>query len=225
MNNLKEWFNSLLDIFYPPKCPFCRNYTPKRNFFCDNCLNKDIKDFKIEKIDIANYSLLYLDSCFSICDYDKQIRKIIINLKFHDKKNNAICLTQLLDKKAYNFFKNIDYVVPVPLSEKRLQTRGFNQTELIFKDWATKENLIWFDILKRVRETKPQWQLNLNERKANIKNAFAIKDTPEKTLIKNKTILLVDDIFTSGQTMQECAKALKKAGAKKVIGFSVSKTQ
>ena len=224
MNSLKEWLNSLLDVFYPPKCPFCKNYTAKRNFFCDNCLGKDIKDFEIEKIDIASYSLLYLDSCFSICNYHKEIRKIIIDLKFHYKKSNAVCLTQLLDEKANNFFENINYVVPVPLSKKRLKTRGFNQTELIFKDWANKENLAWFDILRRVRETKPQWQLNLNERKENIKNAFSIKDTSNAS-IKNKTILLVDDIFTSGQTMQECAKALKIAGASKVIGFSLSKTQ
>ena len=213
-----------LIFFIPLNVLFCKEYTLTRDFFCDDCLDKNLKNFKTEQIDLTSYFLLHLDSCYSICDYDKEIRKIIIELKFRDKKNNSLCLTQLLNEKTGNFFKNIDFVLPVPLNDNRFKERGFNQTELIFKPWAEKENFVWLDILKRVRNTKPQWQLNSNERKGNLKNAFAVKENIDKNILKNKTLLLVDDIFTSGHTMQECAKIIKKAGALKVIGFSISRT-
>ena len=110
------------------------------------------------------------------------------------------------------------FMVPVPLDQHKLAERGFNQTELIFKTWAKRQQFIWLDCLERLRPTQPQWELNKKARQANISGAFRV--IPDDTVrLQGRDVFIVDDIFTTGITLAECARSLKKAGANRVYGL------
>lgn len=123
-----------------------------------------------------------------------------------------------------------DLIIPVPLHQRRLRFRGFNQSSLIAK--YVGENItpgfeipVLEDVLVRHRYTEPQMKIrNHSHRKNNIQNAFSIKKDGKKT-IKNKNIWLVDDVATTGATLFECAKVLKKAGAKEVFALVVARQE
>lgn len=113
----------------------------------------------------------------------------------------------------------IQAVVPIPLSKKRLRQRGFNQAELVARKIGRKMELpVVSDFLLRIRDTKAQKELNDEERKNNLKRAF--KTRTNKVQLDH--ILLIDDIYTTGSTMNEAAKVLKQAGAAKIYCLSVS---
>lgn len=106
-------------------------------------------------------------------------------------------------------------IIPVPLHRKRLRERKFNQSLLIARQVSEKsDNGLDFLTLRRTRETKPQTGLKRNERQKNVRRAFALKDPMN---VKGRTILLVDDVATTGSTLNECARVLKKAGVKTVL--------
>jgi ComF family protein len=115
-----------------------------------------------------------------------------------------------------------DIVVPVPLHPSRLRHRGFNQS-LLLADAVSGEMGVPLDYiaLERVRPTRPQVELTPDERKANIRGAFAVR-RPER--IEDKTVLLVDDVFTTGATVSECARVLRKAGANEVVVATLSRS-
>lgn len=137
-----------------------------------------------------------------------------IHLLKYGKKTS---LSRLLSTQARETFfqywgvNAIDLLVPVPLHVKRLRERGFNQAYLLIRRWAKQER-IEFDALTlcRTRWTEPQTTLSRAERQQNIKDAFSLQH-PEK--IKGRKILLVDDVYTTGATVNECARVLMKADA------------
>lgn len=116
---------------------------------------------------------------------------------------------------------DLDLVMPVPLHRKRLRQRGFNQALLLGKGVADAFRLpLVYDKLQRVRNTRPQVELSGAERSRNVHDAFRI----ERPLgIAGKRILVVDDVFTSGATMNECARVLKESGAKSVVAFTLAR--
>lgn len=113
-----------------------------------------------------------------------------------------------------------DLVIPVPLYPRRLTSRGFNQALLLAQGLT--DLPLARDALIRVRHTRPQMELKLKERRENVKGAFAVS-RPE--LVQGKSVLLVDDLFTTGATAWECARALKKAGARQVDVLTVARTK
>ena len=142
-------------------------------------------------------------------------------MKFRQQQKYAIHLRWLLRRYVnIDGFTALHYVIPVPLHSQRLKERGYNQTEAIFKSWAQEEKLSWSpNCLLRIRSTTPQWQLNRNQRKDNMKEAFAIY---EPGIVKNRHIILVDDIVTTGITLDECSKVLKQAGAMSVQALVIA---
>ena len=125
--------------------------------------------------------------------------------------------------ESFNYWdrlKKYKLVVPIPLSKQRLEERGYNQVDLIFQDVFKRKNFFYqSNLLIKKRNTKVQSKLRKKDRKENMKNVFIVN---KRFNIKDKNILLLDDIYTSGATMMYAAKALKKAGAKSVMGFVVS---
>jgi ComF family protein len=149
---------------------------------------------------------------------------LIHNFKYNGKIQLAKPLGAFLFAAFIHYWDicSIDLIIPVPLHIKRLRKRGFNQTFLLIRDWfriAEDLNIklsgiqIEKDLLVRNRWTKPQTGLNRKNRLTNIKNAFRIID-PEK--VEKKRVLLVDDVYTTGATVNECAKVLLNAAALKV---------
>ena len=159
-----------------------------------------------------------------IFDYKDLIRNKIIRYKFQDKGYLYKTFSKIIvnDKKICGFLENYDIIIPVPISKQRKQTRGYNQTELIAKSITKSIQKLEYssDILLKIKETIPQSKLDSKKRKQNILDAYKIKDI---TKVKNKKILLFDDIYTTGNTVNECSKILKQSGTKEIGVLTLAK--
>lgn len=208
---LAIWWQALLDLLYPPKCPGCRERVHTHGEWCGVCFGK-LAAYR--GIAVSDHHLQAVDSCRTLYEYEGSLKRVIHDMKFRQASQYGSHLSWLLHQGSrIRDFGGIQCVVPVPLHHERLAERGFNQTELIFKQWAQQNGFEWLDCLARIRKTRPQWELTIAERKENIKGAFQVTK-PEQ--ITGRNVLLVDDIFTTGLTLDSCAKELKKAGAKQV---------
>lgn len=215
----KRITEKLLGIIYPPECIFCKNEIDEtcEDGICQNCLaslpyTKDGGCF--ETMGGASY----LISPFM---YEGGVKKAIRDLKFKSKKNNAVIFAKFICAYISNIaeIKSADLIVNVPLSPKSIQKRGFNQTEVIAEE-VSRLTGIPFDggVLVKTRETKRQSTLStFYERARNILGAYeCVKD------VSKKTIILIDDVYTSGTTICNCANALLEEGAAKVIAVTAA---
>ena len=145
--------------------------------------------------------------------YDGVISKAVKDLKYFGKKYFAEYLSNFLYDVYVSEGFNDDVVVPAPISPKSLKARGFNQTELLCKSFADNGLVVNNTCLIKNIETKNQASLNFKDRQTNLVGAFKVVD---KIAVKNKNVLLIDDIYTTGATASEISEALKKGGAKRV---------
>lgn len=156
--------------------------------------------------------------------YEQALMAVIHELKYGEKIQLAYPLSYLLISVFLKYWRDrpVDIIAPVPLHAKRLRTRGFNQAYLIIRYWhgllAGTNNVpanvkIERNLLYRKRPTLPQTGLGRKERLSNVKGAFGLQDDD---LVKDKAILLVDDVYTTGATAAECTKVLRKGGAQEV---------
>ena len=213
-----SWWKAFLDILYPPRCPACKGEVATHGRWCHHCLRHVLS---VRELNCADHHLKHLDGCLAVCEYTGSVKRLIHAMKFQRKKKYALPLRRLLEEGriARRLFE-VNLVLPVPLSAQRLRERGYNQVEAVFAKWAKTEKLPWEpQLLLRSKNTLPQWTLTVPERRKNIKDAFFLT-RPEK--VKNKTILLVDDIVTTGVTLEECARVLKQAGAIQVYALTIA---
>ena len=183
--------------------------------WCPSCLAAVWHPWRINR----PAAVKHLAACYCLADYRGAMRHILHDIKYNGKEGKCRACRTLLDRFPWpERFGRIDLVVPVPLAPEKLQRRGFNQAESLFRDWAGKR-WTWCDALQRLRPTKVQWQLRRDERTENVHNAFAVKETID---VGKKHILLVDDIFTTGATLEACAHALKQKGAASVTGLVIA---
>ncbi len=157
-------------------------------------------------------------------DYDDPIIQSVIHfLKYKKIKNLSVVAAEII----LNYLKNLNLnfenfvIVPVPLHKRKEFSRGFNQAGLIAEHISRTAGVPFLLALKRIKNNKPQVGLKgLKKREKNIKDCFAIKN-PQS--VSGKNIILVDDVFTSGATINETVKVLKSYGAKKIIALVVAK--
>lgn len=235
----------LLDILFPPLCLNCQRYLEQRDkLICQPCLSLVKLNNTLfcpvcrarlaESKRICHYDSPYLLAAAGNYD-DPVLQNLIHCFKYKYFKNLAPVLGEILIKYLSNlslsmvtFAKQIpggssqkSVVVFIPLHPRRERKRGFNQAKLIAKIVAQYFALPLIDGLKRIKNNKPQVGLKDNEaRIKNIANCFKIKN-PE--LIQGKNIILIDDVFTSGATMNEAVKILKENGTKKIIALVIAK--
>jgi ComF family protein len=224
-----EYFKAIWDIIFPKKCINCGR---EGSFLCEDCLSLiPINPFeyclceKMEKRNKCNNCKnKHLDKILSATDFNNKIVKEAIHkLKYGFIEEISIPLAFLVLSHLQAINCQIDksfVIIPVPMHIKKKKRRGFNQSEEIAKLISKATTIPLSTTLIKTKETKPQMELNRNERIKNIKNCFAIKDKKE---IENKTILLLDDVYTTGTTMDECAKVLKENGAKEVWGLTIAR--
>lgn len=218
----KYFLFDLLDFVFPNFCLLC-NQKISRNLFsiCDSCLSKiessnpkDIDEFY--KHNFANNKLI--TNFYARYEFikDGQFQNVVHQLKYNGKSRIGILLGKELGKELLKkeWFKKIDIIVPVPIHRIKKFRRGYNQSSLIVKgiSQVTKKP-IDERIIKRIKNTETQTHLHLQERIENVKNAFKVIN---KTKIFNKTILIVDDVCTTGSTVNEVAKTLLSSGAKEI---------
>jgi len=155
--------------------------------------------------------------------YTGEIKKAIYDFKYHNKPYYYKMFGSLLtDFMIKNNYTNFDYITSVPIHRSKEVSRGYNQAKLLSLYISDKLNIKYVDFLKRTVKTKKQSDLSKNERQKNIRGAFELK-AGRDILKENSSILLVDDILTTGTTMDECCKVLLQAGASEVYGITIAR--
>ncbi len=225
---INKYFTKLFDFILPRFCPSCNNkLAPAENTVCKSCLSKiKLTDPELIKSEYhRKYESKQIISGFVsqfIFEKDKEIQQIIHALKYNKKYQIGIFLGRILGEHFRRQFQNwnINLIVPIPLHHLKKAERGFNQSYYIAKGIVTKTSLIVCPkAVKRVRFTKSQTTMTLNEREANVEGAFKVLKN-EKVIGKN--ILLVDDVMTTGATINECGKVLLEAGANRIYAASAA---
>src|SRR3989344_1307143 len=200
----KKIIDCLLSLVFPVECLGCQEVN---TYFCNDCLAKvkiGAKPFE--------HPLTYLDNVYSAVDYNNRlIRQAIHLFKFRFIRELAGPLAEILIGYYSKNRLNAEAVIPVPLNKKRLLERGFNQAELVARPFARHFNYQLLDkTVVRRKNTPHQVGLAKKARLVNVKEAFKVIN-PE--MVKEKNILLIDDVVTTGSTLEEIARVLKKAGA------------
>lgn len=216
MKFIKKILKFILDLLFPLRCLGCR----REDFWlCPTCFEKLPLDPSYERFE----KILV----FSASDYEKIIiKKIIKTAKFSAIPELASLAGKLLVRSVLKFpeikdllqHENDLLIVPIPLSPRRQRERSFNQSLLIAQELSEHFSLPIIDGLKKI-ERQPQSELAAEKRSKNIANAFSWQGEN----LAGQKIILVDDVVTTGATLAEAAKVLKKAGAKKVIGLAVAR--
>jgi ComF family protein len=202
---------STLDLISEPYCPLCGipySAEATTNHLCSDCFES------VHRFDRARAAGLY----------QGLLREVIHRFKYGGQTFLVWPLARMLIDPARELTRlhGIDRVVPVPLHYNRLRQRGFNQSSLLAKRLGSLLKIsVDYSSLKRTRWTDPQIGLSRNQRAVNVKGAFSLK-TPEK--IKGKGVLLVDDVFTTGETVNQCVRMLKDGGAREVVVLTVART-
>ena len=204
-------FNKILTVFFPQKCLGCKK---ENDILCPDCLGK------INRPDTPYLKGVHLTANYQ----DPVLKKALWMLKYQGVKQLAKPLAELIKTRIWKKLeKEAWLIVPIPLSPKKLRKRGFNQAELIACHLFNSENnLLWGGgVLSKKRETKSQVEVkDKEERLANVVGSFR---TEKPEIVKGKKIILIDDVYTTGATMNEAKKVLKLAGAKKVVGIVVAR--
>ena len=229
---LKEWI-------FPPRCIFCHRILPierTERGICNDCLG-GLPVITENSCAHCGKPLLTEQAICQRCETQRdifhqgfgvfpyhKIRKVIFDFKFQEHKNDGIVLGKIMARywKEYygQLLEKTDILLPIPMFEKKKRQRGFNQAEILTETIAKELALEYAcDVLMRVKNTVAQNRLKMEERKQNIKGAFSVEQAEK---VEGKTVVLVDDIFTTGSTINECAKVLFRYGAKEVNFVALS---
>jgi len=206
----------LLDLLFPRYCLGCGQ---EGGYFCFQC-QQEIKPLRFQ-----------ISPVISLFSYEGVIKKAIIKLKYHFvtdlvEELSALIIKAISQEKEFLWLKNLRrrkkvILIPLPLHYRRFNWRGFNQSELLGRKIA--EGFGWqlrSDFLIRQKDTQPQVGLTGDKRYENVKGAFRI-NSDSKMINPEYRILLFDDVWTTGSTLKEATKVLKRAGFKKVYGLTI----
>lgn len=203
---------SLLDLFFPRKCPYCLKLIEREQLECDKCRSEFPKEPYIRILPSGN-------RCVSAFAYDSKVREALARYKFGGKREFYKSFALVLANAIAENEIIVDMVTSVPLSKKRMRTRGYNQAELIARELAGLLELDYAETLIKCRENLEQHTLDHEFRAENIVGAYK---AIEKVDLQNKTILLIDDIVTTGYTLSECCRVLSEHNNVKVICGTVA---
>jgi competence protein ComFC len=228
-----NFFKTLLEIFYPIYCGGCN--AAAGSILCDDCINT-FRPVEEEKTCPICGRLIDKRTLCGACMEEKRtfskghfgyyfegrLRDVIHAFKFNGRIDVGKYLVKLLKEKIDTMTQEIDCIIPLPVTEKRLKERGFNQSFIIGEEIAKMTGKeVYPSVLVKTKQTEDQYALSKKERKKNIRGAFAVKN---KGQISGRRVLLVDDLFTTGYTAQEASRLLLKSAAKEVIVFALART-
>ncbi len=219
ITRIKDFF---LDIFFPKFCFSCKK---EGKYLCEDCkATLEISEIQCPKCQSKKLNGLY----FALPYKSPLIKELIKKFKYEPfvkELGNTLAFLildhfLLIEKDFQKDFADF-LIIPVPLDKSREKWRGFNQATEIGKRLSKYLNIpLQESVLIKIKKTAPQTNLDKKEREKNVKGAFLIKNGE---FLKRRKILLIDDVYTTGSTMEECAKVLKKAGAEEVWGVVVAR--
>ncbi len=232
---IKKPFNGLVDLIFPEKnsCLICGYWdeTIGEDYICKECLYS-LKNIKPHKCKVCSKPLIAsgeiciecieepksFKKIYSPYKYEGLIRDVIKDYKYNNKPYYYKMLGELLYKHIKNSDINVDIISFVPLHKNKKRKRGYNQSELMAKYLEKKLNIPCERLMERRVDTKAQNQLKREDRVNNLKNTFfAVKH------LKNKNVLIVDDVYTTGTTINECSKSLLKVEVKNIYGLTLAR--
>lgn len=218
-NALIFLFNNIINELYPKQCIICGK------LYNDEICNKCYKTLEI-LAKSQKYENKSFDEHIYLFKYEGKIRKLIIDYKFNDKAylSNFFAKIIIKNEKICRKIKSYDIIIPVPIHKKRKNERGYNQSELIAKKIVKNINELELvtDSLIKEKNTAAQSTLTKQQRKQNVKQVYKLEN---KEKIQNKKIILIDDIYTTGSTAEECSKILKQNGAKEILILTIAKDE
>lgn len=206
-------YEKILNLIYPQVCGICGKLNSKS--LCNKCKIKLQKEYQFQTDNYGeDVSENFVEHNYFF-KYENLIRSQILALKFQEKpyiyKTIAYFLKNM--EKSFENLKKYDIMIIVPISKQRKRDRGYNQSELVAKEISKIIKVpIQQKILYKVKNTVPQSSLNKKQREENAKGVYEVKNVSK---LNNKKILIIDDIYTTGNTVNECANMLIKNGIKK----------
>ena len=200
-----ECVKSLRVVEEDSACPVCGREVGKRSI-CGECIQHK-RGFQE-----GHYGFYFED----------RLRDAVHSFKFHGRKDVGRRLVSIINTKISSFSDRFDCIVPIPVTEKRLKERGFNQSFIIGDEISRITGRpLYHSVLYKAKETMDQFSLHRDGRRQNVKGAFAARNTG---MIRAKRVLLVDDLFTTGYTAEEASGILRKAGACSTLFFALART-
>lgn len=200
----------------------CKDCFKELNFIQDGCIKcgKPIIYHSLEKLDLCGCSYcfnksFYFDKAISCIEYSDISKSMILGFKYKNKTYMAKYISNIMKEKLDLENIKFDYITFVPLHKKRMRKRGFNQSEKIAKELGKMIDIPILDCIYRKSNTNRLYNLNRIERKIELKNAFLVKENINYA--NGKNILLIDDIFTTGSTVNEISKLLKLNNVNKIF--------
>jgi competence protein ComFC len=248
MDYLKRAIKFLENLFFPSICEGCGKIG---TYLCDKCMREKVEFVKVQKCHVCKRKVKSqkskfkikegksimvhqrcktktdLDGVFVVAKYSKFIENYIGDIKYEFYYAMVDDLVRLMNfyLKKNSFFKEIirnSVVTPMPLNPWRKRWRGFNQAGLIGVKLSKAWNTNCVKLLGRVKNTKKQVGLKRKERLKNLEGAFKVNEKMVRWL-DGRMVIVVDDVMTTGATLEECAKVLKNAGVKRVYGLVVAR--
>ncbi len=232
MHHIQPFWQAGAHLLWPGKCLICKECIhPADEGLCPSCwqdlaqavgadycrrCGRDVSPYGIINGRCGHCQELNLayDGIIRVGSYESALRSMILSLKFRERTEWTDRLSRMLEQAlmASSFLAHIDLLVPVPLHWRRQLGRGFNQSCLLARKMRSLQIPVATDLV-RIRNTKQQWDLTPAQRRRNVRGAFSVRKGHR---FAGKTLALVDDVTTSGATLEECAATLKQAGASKV---------
>ncbi len=240
--SLNEALSYIADVIFPPRCTGCTDILSQQSLqtFCPACIEK-IRFITGSLCPICGMAFFdspagehlcgnclenkpYFSLARSVASYETLILDLIHQFKYGRNIATGRALASFMAEFCFQGFDFTDYslIIPVPLHIHRLRERSFNQSLILAKSLEKKYQIpVNFSLLKRHKFTLTQTGLDKKEREKNIKGAFIVTDNANK--IEDKNIILIDDVYTTGATINQCAKTLIKAGAGKVAVLTLAR--
>lgn len=221
----------LISIFFPKHCPFCGHPMEADRTYCEECGTKLpwVPDNTLcpscGKRNCICFDKLFLNRLYVPFFYDGIVADAIKSLKFYNKRGYSRPLGSLLAQyiRRKNPVFHFDCIVPIPMTKRDIRKRGYSQSELVARFIGEVLHIpVEKNCLIKIHQTEKQHRLNAEERKMNLINAFTVKN-PEA--LKGRSVLLCDDVMTTGATLQEAAKTLRNAGISDISAVVIATTE
>ena len=224
--------NRIIDIIFPPRCAICDQVTDSGHI-CDSCsrilpyvdgpvcykCGKPLYSEEQEYCHDCETKLRSFEKGYPVFKYVSPIQDSIMTFKYRGRQEYAIFYGDEIYKRYRSEFQSdgIDLILPVPINKRKYTTRGYNQAELVASRLSQLTGIrVSSDLLIRRIDTKPQKELSVREREMNLRGAFTYSPRVLKSLGDVDTVLLVDDIYTTGATMQACTEVCHSMGIDRV---------